>query len=71
MKTLGSGAIEIRIRREGEWRVIYVAKFEKAIHVLHAFEKKTQKTRQADIALAQARYKEIEAHEKAKQEKQR
>ena len=71
MKAVGSGAMEIRIHREGEWRVIYVAKFEKAVYVLHAFEKKTQKTRQADIELAQARYKEVEAYEKAKQKGKR
>jgi len=59
MKAIGSGVMEIRIHKEGEWRVIYVAKFEKAVYVLHAFEKKTQKTRQADIALAQQRFKEI------------
>lgn len=71
MKTVGSGAMEIRIHREGEWRIIYVAKFESAVYVLHAFEKKTQQTRQADIELAQARYKEVEAHEKAKQKRKR
>jgi phage-related protein len=46
LKVVGSGAIEIRIHREGEWRIVYVAKFERAIYVLHAFEKKTQRTRQ-------------------------
>ena len=66
MKVVGSGAMEIRIHREGEWRIVYVAKFEKAIYVLHAFEKKTQRTRQSDIELAKARYKEVEAYEKAK-----
>ena len=71
MKAVGAGSMEIRVHREGEWRVIYVAKFEKAVYVLHAFEKKTQKTRQADIDLAQARYKEVEAYEKAKQKGKR
>jgi len=32
--------------------VIYVARFEEAIYVLHAFEKKTRKTRRADIDVA-------------------
>ena len=60
MNTVGSGAMEIRIRTaEGAWRVIYVAKFEAAVYVLHAFEKKEQKTRQADIDLAKKRYQEI------------
>lgn len=61
MKSIGPGAIEIRIHRDGEWRVIYVARFEKAVYVLHAFEKKTMKTRQADIDLAQKRYQDIRA----------
>lgn len=67
MKTVGSGAMEIRIHREGEWRIIYVAKFLNTVCVLHAFEKKTQKTRQSDIALARERYKEVEQREKARQ----
>ena len=37
-------------------RVVYVAKFEKAVYVLHAFQKKTQKTSGADIELAVQRY---------------
>lgn len=70
MKTVGSGAMEIRIHREGEWRVVYVARFEKAVYVLHAFEKRSQQTRQTDILLARARYREVEAREKARQKKQ-
>ena len=67
MKTVGTGAVKIRIHKEGEWRIIYVAKFQGKVCVLHAFEKKTQKTRQSDIALARQRYKEVENREKAKQ----
>jgi phage-related protein len=60
MSSVGAGAVEIRIKDEaGTYRVIYVAKFEEAVYVLHAFEKKTQKTRKADIALAKARYKAL------------
>jgi phage-related protein len=39
--------------------VIYVAKLEEAVYVLHAFQKKTRKTRQGDIDLAVTRYKMI------------
>ena len=46
--------------------MIYVAKFEDAVYVLHAFEKKTQKTRKADIALAKARYKALAGERKRK-----
>jgi phage-related protein len=60
MATIGSGAQEIRIWDDsGAFRVIYVAKFEEAIYVLHAFQKKTQRTSTVDIQLAKARYKEM------------
>lgn len=59
MRNVGSGAYEIRIRVLGEWRVIYVAKFETAVYVLHAFQKKTQTTPAQDIELARRRYREI------------
>ena len=53
MGGLGSGVCEIRVRdATGAYRVIYVAKFVDAVYVLHAFQKKTQKTAQADIDLA-------------------
>ncbi len=51
MLAVGAGAYEIRVRVLGEWRIIYVAKFERAVYVLHAFQKKTQKTRKEDIEL--------------------
>jgi len=60
MNTVGAGAVEIRIKdKDGIYRVIYVARFEEAVYVLHAFQKKTQKTRKADIELAKARYKAL------------
>jgi phage-related protein len=60
MQTVGAGAYEIRVRGEsGVYRAIYVAKFETAIYVLHAFQKKTQQTAKMDIDLARARYKMI------------
>ena len=43
--------MDICIRRQGTWRVIYVARFSAAVHVLHAFERKVRKTRQADVDL--------------------
>jgi phage-related protein len=60
MPSVGPGAYEIRVRDEaGTFRVMYVAKFEHAVYVLHAFQKKTRKTSQADIELAARRYKLI------------
>lgn len=61
MPSVGAGAFEIRVHVLGEWRVIYVAKFKNAVYVLHAFHKKTQKTRREDIELAARRYKQIGA----------
>jgi phage-related protein len=43
----------------GAYRILYVAKFEEAVYVLHAFQKKTQKTNQQDIAVGQQRYKQM------------
>jgi phage-related protein len=60
MPGVGVGAYELRIRDEaGAFRVIYVAKFDDAIYVLHAFQKKTRETAKADIDLAARRYKLI------------
>ena len=59
MPIVGRGTYEVRVQIAGAWRVIYVAKFETAIYVLHAFQKKTQKTRKDDIELAKKRYKQI------------
>jgi phage-related protein len=59
---VGAGAREIRVRDEtGAFRVIYVAKFADAIYVLHASQKKVQKTAQMDIDLAEWRYREAQA----------
>jgi phage-related protein len=59
MLTVGAGVYEIRLHVLGEWRVMYVAKKADAVYVLHAFQKKTQKTRREDIDLAARRYQQI------------
>ena len=54
---VGSGAKEIIIDQQDGWyRVMYVAKFEEAVYVLHCFKKKTNTTSKQDKALAKARY---------------
>ena len=55
MTTVGAGVHEIRIHTELEHRVFYVAKYEDAVYVIHAFEKRTPQTKEADIALARKR----------------
>lgn len=59
MPAVGSGVEEIRIHAENEYRVIYIARFEDAVYVLHCFVKKTQKTSAPDILLAKARLKQL------------
>lgn len=59
MPEVGPGVREIRVHVLGEWRVLYVARIAEAIYVLHAFRKKTQKTRCEDVELAQQRYRQI------------
>ncbi len=58
MPSVGAGACEIRMRDDaGAFRVIYAAKFEDAVYVLHAFQKKSRKTAKADLDLAKTRYR--------------
>ncbi len=59
MPNLGSGVREIRIRTDGAWRVIYVANRYEAIYVLHAFQKKSQRTSTKDIAVIKFALKEL------------
>lgn len=60
MQAIGAGVNEIRIKDiDGAYRVIYVAKFEEAVFVLHCFKKKTDKTAKSNIDLAKSRYKEL------------
>lgn len=60
MPTIGQGVREIRIRdNAGAFRIVYLAKFAEAVYVLHCFQKKTQKTSQTDLNLAEGRYREL------------
>ena len=56
MPSIGFGVNEIRVREGGAFRVIYLAKFQEAVYVLHAFQKKSRKTTKADIELARRRF---------------
>lgn len=60
MPSVGAGVNEIRVWDEsGTYRVLYVAKFEDAVYVLHVFEKRSQKTPKGEIQLAKSRYAEL------------
>lgn len=57
---VGAGTREIRIRDiTGIYRVMYVAKFEEAIYVLHCFQKKSQAASKHDKDIAEARYRAV------------
>jgi phage-related protein len=63
MKTIGMGVNEIRVTDEGnnKYRLIYAAKFEEAIYVLHVItKKKTQQTPQSDIVIAKGRFAKLQ-----------
>lgn len=59
MPSVGRGVNEIRVHARGEHRVVYVAKFEEAVYVLHVFEKKTQRTPKQDLRVAADRYRAL------------
>jgi phage-related protein len=63
MKAVGAGVREIRIRdRSGAFRVIYLATLPDRVVVLHAFQKKAQRTPPDDITLAAKRLRELQRH---------
>lgn len=56
MSVIGPGVREIRIHHAGEYRVIYgEMSVEDAVYVLHAFRKKTMKTRNRDVEMIRRR----------------
>jgi phage-related protein len=64
MSSIGQGVKEIRIHVKGEFRVLYITKYEEAVYVLHAFQKKSQKTPKRDIDIAKTRLRELEQERK-------
>lgn len=58
--SVGPGVYEIRIHAHDAYRVFYIAKFEEAIYVLHAFQKKTQKTAKRDLEIGRQRYRTVQ-----------
>ncbi len=60
MPSIGPGVREVRIHDEtGAFRVIYIASLADTIYVLHAFQKKTQRTAKRDLDLAAMRLRQI------------
>jgi len=58
--SVGRGVWEIRFKDDsGAFRVFYIVRRRDGIHVLHAFQKKSQKTRKADIELGKSRFRDL------------
>jgi len=62
----GPGVLEVVADFDGDtYRAIYTVRFEQAVYVLHAFQKKSSHgiaTRQSDVALVRARMKTAAQH---------
>jgi phage-related protein len=60
MPSIGKGVREICVRDDtGAYRAIYIATLPDAVHVLHVFQKKTQKTARHDLEVAETRLREL------------
>ncbi|MFJ7353988.1 type II toxin-antitoxin system RelE/ParE family toxin [Phyllobacterium sp. NPDC097923] len=60
MPVIGSGVREIRVRdSQGAFRVIYISALADVVYVLHAFQKKTQKTASKDLNIAALRLQRL------------
>jgi phage-related protein len=60
LSSLGAGVEELRVwDGSGTYRIVYVARFEEAVYVLHAFQKKTQETSKRDVEIVQRRWAEM------------
>lgn len=59
MPAVGLGVREVRVHTGLEHRVLYVARFDEAVYVLHAFQKRSQRTAQRDLELARQRLREL------------
>ncbi len=60
MTSIGSGVFELKEADERAWyRVIYLAKIEDTVYVLHSFEKQSAKTSRNDLETAEIRLKRV------------
>jgi phage-related protein len=60
LDNIGSGIKEIRIRdNTGNYRIIYIAKLEDAIYVLHCFQKKDDKITSHHRDIIKTRYQAV------------
>lgn len=59
LPSVGLGVREVRLHTGVEHRVVYLAKFEEAVYVLHAFEKRSQRTPKRELELARHRLRTL------------
>ncbi len=61
ISSVGRGVWEVRVKdKSGAFRVFYIVRRNDGIHILHAFQKKTQKTRKSDIELGKSRLRDLQ-----------
>ena len=69
LKGLGSGVLEVVSRHDGDtYRAVYTVRFEAAVYVLHAFQKKAKRGRATpkhETELIERRLKVAEQHYEA------
>lgn len=59
MTAIGRGVKEIRIHWKGQYRIIFITNVGESVLVLHAFQKKTEKTARVDINKARNALKRV------------
>lgn len=61
MPSIAGGVYELKDSDKSKWyRVIYMARYEDTIYVLHCFTKNTAKTERNDLATAERRWREVQ-----------
>jgi phage-related protein len=69
MAQVGPGTVEIIVTTGDAFRVFYVAQFPEAIYVLHAFQKKTERTSKQDLEIGAKRFGDVLALRQQKERK--
>ncbi|HCM1919292.1 TPA: type II toxin-antitoxin system RelE/ParE family toxin [Salmonella enterica subsp. salamae serovar 28:r:e,n,z15] len=65
-ETIGRYAMQLSIKSTDSFRVIYVAKFNESIYILHTFKKKTEGVSKKEYNTAATRYKQLEKYRREK-----
>jgi phage-related protein len=74
MPSIAAGVFELKDADESKWyRLVYLARIQDTIYVLHCFTKNTVRTEKRDLATAEQRWKQVQQRlrEEQKSGKQR